>query len=102
MPRKGSISNELKFEILAWARRLLRFFSPGGFDEEGVLCLSTAVGVVEEVLQGKLGPWPQKKREETQAKTTTGPETRCPRHEWLVNSMEFCRHFFPLQRRNLP
>ena len=102
MPRKGSISNELKFEILAWARRLLRFFSPRGFDEEGVLCLSTAVGVVEEVLQGKLGPWPQKKREETQAKTTTGPETRCPRHEWLVNSMEFCRHFFPLQRRNLP
>lgn len=50
MPRKGPISNELKFEILAWARRLLRLFSPRGFDEGAVLCFSAATGVGEEGL----------------------------------------------------
>ena len=100
MPRKGPISNELKFEILAWARRLLRFFSPRGFDEGAVLCFSAAMGVGEEGLQEKLGHWPQKKREEAQATTATSPETRCPCHEWLVSSMEYYRHF-SLQRRNL-
>ena len=78
MPRKAPISNELKFEILAWARWLLRFFLPRGFDEGAVLCFSAAMGVGDEGLQEKLGHWSQKKREDAQAKNNNKPRNTMP------------------------